>query len=211
MKESVSEQDASVPRPYRMVARSEAAARTYQRIIDAAFELYSRFDFDDVSLDDVAARAGVTARTVLRRFGGKEALLDAVAQAGDEAIDVRRYSVPPGDIGAAVGCVVDDYERYGDAIMRLLSQEDRVPVFGRIADRGRHLHYDWVERAFAPQLSRRHGPARRRLRAELIAITDVYLWRLVRRDLRFGPAATVQLLREMVVGVTSQQLPEELR
>jgi AcrR family transcriptional regulator len=209
MKKADSGQDPSVSRPYRMVARSEAAALTYQRIVAAAFELYSRHDFDDVSLDDVAARADVTVRTVLRRFGNKEALVDAVAQAGDEAIDDRRYSVPPGDIGAAVACVVDDYDRYGDAIMRLLSQEDRVPAFGRIADRGRRLHYDWVERAFAPQLSRRRGAARRRLRAELIAITDVHLWKLVRRDLRFGRAATVGVLREMVAGVTSQQLPEE--
>lgn len=209
MKGEVSDEDASVPRPYRMVARSEAAARTRQRIIDAAFELYSHHDFEDVSLDGVAARAGVTVRTVLRRFGTKEALVDAVAQAGDEAIDDRRYSVPPGDIGAAVGCVVDDYERYGEAILRLLSQENRVPAFGRIARRGRQLHYDWVERAFAPQLSRRHGDARRRLRAEFIAITDVYVWKLVRKDLRFGRAATVQVLREMVVGVTSPQLPEE--
>src|SRR6185437_4741764 len=84
-------------RGYRMVARADAAARTHQRIIDAALELYSEHDFEQVSLEDVAARADVTVRTVLRRFGGKEALLEAVAQAGDQAVEDRRRDVPAGD------------------------------------------------------------------------------------------------------------------
>lgn len=193
---------AAATRPYRMVARSEAAAATRRRIIDAAFALYSQHDFDRVSLDDVAAHAGVTVRTVLRRFGTKEGLLDAVARAGDEAIEGRRQEVVPGDTAAAVRCVLGDYERYGDAIMRLLSQEERVPAFRHIADRGRRLHYDWVERTFAPQLAERRDAARRRLRAGLIAATDVYTWKLLRRDLGLGRDATRATLTEMVGGLT---------
>lgn len=186
-----------------MVARSESAARTHGRIIAAAFALYSERDFDQVSLDDIAARADVTVRTVLRRFGSKEGLLDAVAEAGNQAVEDRRQEVAPGDAAAAIRCVVGDYDRHGDAIMRLLSQEERVPAFGRIAEHGRRLHYDWVERTFAPQLSRRRGPARRRLRAALIAITDVYTWKLLRRDQRLGRAATAETLGEMVAGLTA--------
>lgn len=187
-----------------MVSRSQAAERTHQAIIQAAFALYSERDFDQVSLDDVAAQAGVTVRTLLRRFGSKEALLDAVAEAADAEVEDRRQEVPPGDAAAAVRCVVTDYEGYGDAIMRLLSQEDRVAAFGRIAERGRRLHHEWVDRAFAPQLARRPGAARRRLRAQLIAITDVYTWKLMRRDLRLGRSATVEALGEMVAGVTGE-------
>jgi AcrR family transcriptional regulator len=194
-------------RPYRMVARAEAAARTHQRIVEAALELYSEDDFDHVSLDDVAARAGVTVRTLLRRFGSKEALVDAVAEAADQVIDDRRRDVPPGDVAAAVRCAVGDYERYGDAIMRLLAQEERVPAFRGTIERGRRLHYDWVERAFAPQLARRRGPARRRLLTQLIAITDVYTWKLLRRDLRLGRAATATALGEMAAGVISVDMP----
>jgi AcrR family transcriptional regulator len=185
-----------------MVSRSQAAERTHQAIIQAAFALYSERDFDQVSLDDVAARAGITVRTLLRRFGSKEALLDAVAEAADAEVEDRRQEVPPGDAAAAVRCVVTDYEGYGDAIMRLLSQADRVAAFERIAERGRRLHHEWVERAFAPQLARRSGAARRLLRAQLIAITDVYTWKLMRRDLGLGRSATVQALGEMVAGVT---------
>lgn len=191
-------------RAYRMVSRSQAAERTHQAIIQAAFTLYGERDFDQVSLDDVAAEAGVAVRTLLRRFGSKEALLDAVAEAADREIEERRQEVPRGDAAAAVRCAVTDYEGYGDAIMRLLSQEDRVAAFGRSAERGRRLHHEWVERAFAPQLSRRPGAARRRLRAQLIAITDVYTWKLMRRDLGLGRSATIEALREMVGGVTGE-------
>ena len=191
-----------------MVARSEAAARTHQQIIEAALALYTEHDFEHVSLDDVATHAGVTVRTVLRRFGTKEALLDAVADAANDAVEDRRSEVPPGDAAGAVRCVVADYERYGDAIMRLLAQEHRAPAFRRIADRGRQLHYQWVERIFAPQLSRRRGPARRRLLAALIAITDVYTWKLLRRDLGLGRATTAAVQQEMVVGVIGGGLME---
>ena len=192
-------------RRYRMVARSESAARTHRRIVEGALAQYTEHDFDEVSLDDVAARAGVTVRTVLRRFGSKEGLLDAVAEAGDKAIEDRRGDVRPGDVAAAVSCVVGDYEGYGDAIMRLLSQEERMPAFRRITERGRRLHYDWVERTFEPQLSGRRGPARRRLLAELIAITDVYTWKLLRRDLGMGRFATAEALGEMVGAVTAPE------
>lgn len=191
-------------RPYRMVSRSQAAERTHRAIIQAAFDLYSERDFDQVSLDDVAAQAGVAVRTLLRRFGSKEALLDAVADAADREVEGRRQEVPPGDTAAAVRCVVTDYEGYGDAIMRLLSQENRVAAFGRTAERGRRLHHEWVERAFGPQLSRRSGAARRLLRAQLIAITDVYTWKLMRRDLGLGRSATVEALEGMLAGVTGE-------
>jgi AcrR family transcriptional regulator len=187
-----------------MVSRSQAAERTHQAIIQAAFALYSERDFDQVSLDDVAAQAGVAVRTLLRRFGSKEALLDAVAEAADREVEDRRQEVPPGDAAAAVCCVVTDYEGYGDAIMRLLSQEDRVAAFGRTAERGRRLHHEWVERAFAPQLARRSGAARRRLRAQLISTTDVYTWKLMRRDLGLGRSATVEALGEMVAAITGE-------
>ena len=192
-------------RRYRMVARAETAARTHRQILEAALALYTERDFDQVSLEDVAARAGVAVRTVLRRFGSKEALVDAVAQAGDQALEDRRRDVASGDAAAAVGCVVGDYERYGDAIMRLLAQEERVSAFRPIAERGRRLHHEWVERTFAPQVARRRGAARRRLLIELIAITDVYNWKLLRRDMRLDEAATAEVLGEMVAAVTHHE------
>jgi hypothetical protein len=134
-----------------------------------------------------------------------------VAEAGDRAIEDRRRAVPAGDAGAAARSVAADYEEIGDAIMRLLAQEERAPVFRRVAERGRRLHREWVERTFAPQLARRRGAARRRLLAALVAITDVYTWKLLRRDQRLGPAATVEVLSEMIAAVAGRGPAEGAR
>src|SRR5438045_2091775 len=103
-------------RPYRMVARAEAAARTGERILDAAVEVFFE-DPASVSLDEVARRAGVTVQTVIRRFGGREGLLAAAGSR--EAEKVRRErETEPGDLTGAVHVLVGHYERTGDLALR---------------------------------------------------------------------------------------------
>jgi AcrR family transcriptional regulator len=51
-----------------MTARADAAEHTRDRILSAAVELASERFLDEISLEDVAARAGVAVRTVIRRF-----------------------------------------------------------------------------------------------------------------------------------------------
>jgi len=47
-------------------------------LIGAGAELFARLPYDEVSLDDVAARAGVSRALVYRHFGGKSELFTAV-------------------------------------------------------------------------------------------------------------------------------------
>jgi AcrR family transcriptional regulator len=199
-------------RPYRMSNRAAAAEQTAQDILEATVALYSERFFDQVALEDVAERAGVTVRTVLRRFESKDRLLDAAGQWAEAKVESARAAVDAGDVAAAVSRAVDDYERHGDAIMRWLGQEERVPLLRRLADRGRRLHHEWVERVFAPQLARRSGADRRRLYAQLVAATDVYTWKLLRRDLRLGRSQTERAIGELVaplVGDSGAQRPVE--
>ena len=56
-------------REYRMTARADAAARTGERILEAALELFWEAPTTDISLAAVAARAGGAARTGSRRSG----------------------------------------------------------------------------------------------------------------------------------------------
>src|SRR3712207_8802346 len=53
-------------RRYRMRVRAEAAAETGRRILEAVIELHRERFFDQVSLEDIAERAGVTVQTVIR-------------------------------------------------------------------------------------------------------------------------------------------------
>jgi AcrR family transcriptional regulator len=181
-----------------MSARAEATAATRKAIATAWLALFEELHYDEITLDLVAARAGVTVQTVIRHFGSKEELFTAVARevAVEEA--ARRAEAPVGEIDGAVRTVVGHYERVGDVVLRLLTQEDRFAAIRDIADDGRRIHYQWVERAFAPFLADVRGAQRRRRRAQLVALTDVYTWKLLRRDLGLGRRQTEVAMAQMV-------------
>ena len=188
-----------------MVARAQAAEDTLERVLAATAELYAGRFFDEVSLDDIATRAGVTVQTVLRRFGSKDGLLEAAAERVDQEVEVPRAEVPEGDVRAAAARVVADYDRHGDVIMHFLAQERRVPFVRRVVDRGRREHQAWVGRVFASQLARRTGRDRRRLRAQLVAVFDVYTWQLLRRQARLGRTETERAISDMAAGLLAPQ------
>jgi hypothetical protein len=54
---------------------------------------------------------------------------------------------------------------------------------------------------FYPLLAKRTSKARRRLSAELIAICDVYFWKLLRRDLDFSREQTEVAIREAILAL----------
>ena len=68
-------------RAYQQNARAESTEATGRRIVDAFLHRLMNHWFDEITLDQVAADAGVTVQTVVRRFGGKDGLL---AKAGAE-------------------------------------------------------------------------------------------------------------------------------
>jgi AcrR family transcriptional regulator len=191
-------------RPYQMRARAEAAAETGRRILEAVIELHRERFFDQVSLEDIAERAGVTVQTVIRRFGSKEQLIEAAAEEGKRQVVRQRDQAPVSDVEGAVKNLVAHYEEWGDSALRLLAQEERVPAFRSVTDAGRALHYEWVERTFAPLLAKRTGMARRRLLAELVAICDVYFWKLLRRDLGLSREQTEIALRETILALEGE-------
>src|SRR5579863_2603280 len=96
-------------RPYRMVARAQASARTGERILDAAVDVFFEEPSASFSLEEVARRAGVTMQTVIRRFGGREGLLAAAAASESEKVR-REREVEAGDVRGAVRALVAHYE-----------------------------------------------------------------------------------------------------
>ena len=86
--------NAPAVRPYSSSLRSEQAEQTRDRIVRAAVDLLSAADAGDLSMNEVAGRAGVSVRTVYRNFATREALLDGVvAWIGDQL--GRRVGPPP--------------------------------------------------------------------------------------------------------------------
>jgi AcrR family transcriptional regulator len=184
-----------------MVARAEAAAATRERIIDAAVDAFYESP-GQLSLDDVAARAGVSVQTVIRRFGGRDGLMAAAGDREARRVSDQRAQAKPSDVPGAVAILVEHYEETGDRVLKMLAEEDRVPKLREISDRGRDLHRQWCARVFAPALDGRKGAERERRLAQLVAICDVYTWKLLRRDAglsrRQTELAMVELLQPIL-------------
>ncbi|GIH64740.1 hypothetical protein Msi02_55570 [Microbispora siamensis] len=168
-------------RPYRMGARAAAVEVTRTRVLEAAAALWSRRWYDDVTLQHVADEAGVSVQTIVNHFGGKDGLADAVADLVASQAAVSRQA-PTGDVAAIVAVLFEDYERHGDANVLWTAQMDRVPAIARAAAHARAQHREWLERVFADRLPA-PGPAREHALNLHYAATDVYLWKLWRRDL----------------------------
>lgn len=170
-------------RAYRQTARAAAAEATAQRIVDAFNERLERQWFDEIRLEDLAQDANVTVQTVIRRFGGKEGLLSATSdQTAVKVMSTR--GMPVGDVPGIVRAIIADYEQIGDFILRILAQEDRYPPLRRQGDRGRVEHRAWIAAVFAPWLDGLAPDAARRRTDALVVATDLYVWKLVRRDMQ---------------------------
>jgi len=185
-------------RPYRMVARADAAAATRTRIVAAAWQAFSERPYEDVRLADVAAQAAVSVQTLHSQFGAKQDLFVAAWLwfGGREA--ARRDAAPVGDVHIAVKLIYDSYEQWGDASLRVLAQEDRIAAIHEMTDAGRAYHRAWVARTFAPLLHGQTGAARERRLVALIVATDILVWKLLRREMRLARAAAERIVREMV-------------
>lgn len=166
-------------RAYRQTARAEATERTRRAILDAAEAVFVHEGRYDLSLDEVAARAGVSTRTVLRHFGSREGLFEAgVRDARARVTDERRPV--PGDVGATIARLVDHYERVGAAVVRMLAAAEQLPLVARVTDDGAAQHRRWVEEAFAADLDGLPAARRDERVALLATVTDVYVWSLLR-------------------------------
>jgi len=188
-----------------MSARAEAAEATGERILDAALELFWERPTDQIPLDEVASRAGVSVQTVIRRFGGKEGLLAAAVDREASRVSGQRDQAPTGDVAGAVKMLVDHYEELGDRVLRLLGEEDRIPGLREIADRGRVYHRQWCARVFAEALVGLKSTDRKRRLAQVVAICDVYMWKLLHRDAGLSRDQTELALIELLTPLTKEE------
>lgn len=178
-----------------MRARADAVERTREEILSAAVAETEERASITIGLADVAARSGVTVRTILRHFGTREALFDAVMERLRDHVSEEREA-PVGDVDTAVSTIVAHYERRGNHVLRLLEEES---FDSRAADQvefGRRLHREWVRTTFAPQLAGAADDLA--LEDLLIVATDIYTWKLLRRDFGLSRARTEQRIRTMI-------------
>jgi AcrR family transcriptional regulator len=194
--------DPKAKRPYRMGARAKATAETRERILEASIEAYDQLPADQLTLAAVAERADVTVQTILRHFGDRRRLFEASVMHLAMKMGADRGLPPVGDVKGAVGPLIDHYEEFGDRIIRMLAQEPGTPDLQQLADLGRQYHAHWCEQAFAPALVRLAGADRARRLSQFIAITDIYMWKLLRRDRKLSRRQTKLALYELLEPLT---------
>ena len=185
-----------------MTSRALAVEKRGRRILAATRTLFVESPYEQITLEAVAARAGVTFQTVLRRFGSKSRLVAAAARDGAAEVEAQRDRAPVGNHAAAVANLFEHYEKWGDLALRLLAQEERFEEIASIAQRGRRLHAAWIERVFQPELAR-SGRGRAILRAQLITICDVYSWKLLRRDIGLSRSRAEKAVLGLLDAVSS--------
>ncbi len=186
-------------RTYTMSSRADAVASTKARIASAALELLMERRFDDVTLTDIAAAAGVSHQTVLNHFESKEGVAFAAADLVVASTNEARSGVAPGDTVGAIRRLVADYEQLGDANARWAMDVEHLGSLAPLIEQARHSHRAWLEAAFEPYLPA-EGKARRRVVNALHAATDVYTWKLLRRDLGVSRAETERTMAHLVDG-----------
>jgi AcrR family transcriptional regulator len=182
-------------RTYDMTRRARAAAETTERIVAATEALLGSAPIGDVTLQDIAAGAGVTVQTVLRHMGSREGCFAAVGERIRTRVEAQRGHTVPGDVDAAIASLVDHYEAEGRLVLNLLAQEGGSdPIPRQAAEAGRAYHRAWVRRSFGPW----EAEPEPELLDALVAATDLYVWKLLRLDLGRTVATTEAVIARLV-------------
>ena len=199
--------DMKTPRAYTMTSRAEAVEATRRSIMQAAWDLQSQKLWAAISLDDIAELAGVSVQTVLRQFGNRTQVFESAMEYGAAVVTQERRTTP-GDITDAVRVIVDHYELRGDGVILMLAQERDNEAIAKVTEHGRRLHRAWVREVFAPQLDMSPATEREALIDLLVVATDVYTWKLLRRDRAHSRGATEHRIRRLLEAILSSAAKE---
>lgn len=191
-------------RTYHQTARAEAAEQTERNILAAAVGLWREHHIDDITLPMIAGQAGVTVQTVIRRFGSKEGVIEAAIERDASGIEAQREMAAPGDVDQALDDLLAHYEQDGDAVLRTLSVEDRFAIARTVTEAGRQVHRAACARIFSLYLpDQSHTDYQLRLDA-FVAATDIFIWKLLRRDLRRSAGDVRHTMRNLIDGLIAQ-------
>jgi len=185
-------------RQYRMSARAESTTATGERLLDAAWRHFATRPYEQVRLQEIAKEAGVSAQTLHTRFGSKEDLLGAAYVWFGQQEIANRPAKPAEDPASAVRLIFDRYEQHGQAILRMLSQEERIPAVRQMTDAGRAYHRHWARTTFATLLQDLRGERHERELTKMVIATDLLVWKLLRLDMKLARKKAEAVVLEML-------------
>jgi AcrR family transcriptional regulator len=189
-------------REYRQEARAEAAKANERAVLDAAVgRLKSAKRVADVTLEDIALDAGVTVRTILRKYGSKDGIMEAAFLEVGRQVEAARPASAPGDVEGALSALLTQYEAEGDLNARVVAEEHEIPILHRLLEYARKSHRKWLTHVFRPLLEHLPEAQRQQRITALYAATEVQLWKVLRRDLHQSQQQTAEIFHQLVRGV----------
>ncbi|MEX0810950.1 MAG: TetR/AcrR family transcriptional regulator [Chitinophagales bacterium] len=190
-----------VKRNYKMTKRAEQVNRNEQKILDATFSLWKQYSMHEITLDMVAENAGVTVRTILRKYGSKEGLIEYCIDNDIGKISHKRNVAIEGGVEQALQVLLDNYEEIGEAAIRTLAIEEELAVAKKALIKGRAFHREWCAKVFEEHLPKKNTKEYETRLHAFFAATDFYLWKLLRKDLGKSKKETYAVLWTMVEGL----------
>jgi AcrR family transcriptional regulator len=188
-------------RKYEMSNRAQSAEKTSVDILRVLGELWIKHSINEITLEMVAEKAGISVRTILRKYGSKEGLFEAAIKTDAAGIEAIKDKAETGNIAQAVELLMVEYERTGMAGIRTLAIEHDVPFAAKVLKKARTMHMEWCKRVFSPYLPE---PADKLYSVRLgtfYAATDIYKWKLLRKDLGYSRSDTALIFTETLHGI----------
>lgn len=190
--------------PYDNSNRLIDAENTKIEIIKAFGSLWSRHSIKDITLEMVAKEAGVTTKTILRKFESKGGLTNESLVYLAAEIKEERTLAKVGNIDEILKALLSNYEKMGEAAIRTINLESELEIARQIGVKGRVLHRDWCIQMFAPYLPNEQSADYEIQLTSFIAATEIYLWKLMRKDLMLSKEQTFSVFKNLVNGLINQ-------
>ncbi len=197
--------DSKTKRVYRMTRRAESAAQTERDIHTAANLLWREYPLHEITLESIAEQAGVSVRTVIRRFGTKEHLFEVCLKQASEDVQAARQEAQPGDIHGALELLLADYEKLGATLLNALAAESQLAQAQKTLQAHRRAHRQWCAHVFGPSLPTKEDATYKTSLSALQAATDLGTWKLLRKDLRHSRKDTLAIMLRSVEALSVAQ------
>lgn len=191
-------------RNYNNSRRTEDAGKRGNEILQALTRLWLKHSIHQITLEMIAEEAGVSVRTVLRKYGSKEGLFEEATNRDPAGIKAIKDEAKPGDLELAVDVLMREYEKTGDAGIRTLAVESEFPFAAKILAKGRAYHRHWCATVFGPFLPPEEHPDHSVLLGVYYAATDIYAWKLLRRDLGYSVDETAKIFLITLQSITDK-------
>jgi TetR/AcrR family transcriptional regulator of autoinduction and epiphytic fitness len=187
--------------------RRARSVKTREAIVDAFFTLLDAGELKPTAAA-VAARAGLSVRSVFQHFADLEDLLLAVSDRQTNRIASLYTGVQyEGDLASRIETFVDYRARLFETIAPLrraaMLQEPFSKIVAERLDLARTLHRLDVERAFGPELDAARARGLETIGDTVAVVSSFAAWNEMRRHAGFDVAAATESLRLTVSALLS--------